>query len=157
MNYKQARIVVFTLPNEMQVVSEDLFWEWLYLPALVLQRLKLHLQGFSVHLKQEECFKQGNVVVEKELIILPYFNMYYEALLGDKFNWVDPIHVFVNDIEQEILQKTNAVVWIFAMEKNAVRIASLLHAITTDVYIYDQMIREHDVPTVIDFPRAIAA
>jgi hypothetical protein len=87
---------------------------------------------------------------------LPYFNGYYEELLGERFKDQDPIHTFVNDIDQVILQKSDTVVWIFTSGKNVKPMMEFFSSITTDIVLYEE-IGQHDTYAVASFPKAFAA
>ncbi len=156
MNYKQASVVIFTIPTVVQIFTKDLFGGWTFIPLWVLKQVKLFLKKVPIHIKQLQTGTDGESInVEREVIVLPYFNGYYEDMMGEKFKWKDPIHLFVNDVDQEILQKTDAVVWVFTSQKNAKHMLEFFQSITTEVCIYND-IGEHDTHAVISLPMEIA-
>lgn len=150
MDYRKARLVVFhyQLGVEKVLDLEDRGFGRINLPPLVLNKLRVHWGGFEVHLKQDG--------IEKPLVILPFFKDYYKTLLGKTREWADPVAYFVNDIDQ-LLQRSDAVVWAFVTPQTLKEMQPLLDCLSTfEVCIYNA--NSPDAKhNVVDFPSKISA
>jgi hypothetical protein len=142
MDYKNARISIFPFQFGIETAPNYFNKAWLHLPRHVLNKIIVHSLGEPV------TYLQGNI--KKELVILPFFNSHYETMLGEEFFWADPLHVFVNDVE-EILRKQDPVVWILTGPKAARQMEQLFQLITPEVCLFEG-IKKDTVYSVFSLP-----